>query len=221
MRHLTKHVFATYTFKRDIPVSECWTQTGLHFNRLVQKLRRLHGVPVQYIRTVEAHRDTYPHIHVIWQFRDPITVEDVRYFDRRLYAKWKSLWQLGLSDYQPPRGNTAPILYLIKYISKSTSTHRVLWKKLLRSVPNVQNHSNVASVQQTSANIVESDNLSPIIADDKIKFSTTLLFCKQYKIRQLSWSRKFVFPALPKGGRGGTPEIMSLDDFDGKAKRTS
>lgn len=209
-RHLTNHVFATFTFKRDIPVSQCWEQTSLHFNRYIQRLRRLHNSPVQYLRTVEAHGDTYPHLHAILQFRNPITVENTRYFDRILYAKWKQLWTGGISDYQPPLSTKRhSILYIVKYISKDTPTYRTLWRKLLQNVNSVVTTENSSETKQNTESTTSAKPAQNTIEDSEAyintKPSTTLLFCKKYKIKQLTWSRDFTFPmlqapaAVPKG----------------------
>lgn len=166
-------------------MGETWSKLGINFNRFIQKYRRLHKLPIQYIRTVEAHADTYPHIHIILQFPDArISVDNARYFDSVLYRKWKQLWTFGLSDYQPPRNTRQPILYLIKYISKETHTYKTLWKKML---------------PPADATVIK-DGHGPIHAPTVQDTTTnkTLELCKTYKVKQLSWSRGFVFPSLAR-----------------------
>ena len=169
----------------------CWTTASKDFNRFIQKIRRLHNSKVQFIRAVEAHQDSYPHIHCILQFSTPLTVNHGRYFDTALYAKWKQLWTFGLSDFQQPKSKQAPILYLIKYISKSGSSYRTLWRKMFLS--------EYASDQQQS--IVKTSTTS---SEDETKFSTTIKLCKFYKIKQLSWSRKFAYPLFSRDSKGQT-----------------
>ena len=160
----------------------CWESISKDFNRYVQKIRRLHNSPIQYLRCVEAHADGYPHLHCILQFPSVQTVNHGQYFDKLLHSKWKQLWSFGLSDFKVFRSKQSPILYMMKYISKSTNTHKTLWKKLL--------------IAQTSTPQVvhdvptETKDASP----DQIKYALTLLKCKEFKIKQLSWSRLFQLP---------------------------
>lgn len=198
LKHLSSHVFATLTFSRDTGLDTAWQIANTTFNRYIQRFRRAHtGNQIQYIRTIEAHMDSYPHFHAILQFESPVTVDNARYFDNVLYRKWKQLWNVGLSDYQPPRAQRQPILYLIKYISKDTPTIKTLWHKILpieESVP-------VTATVDSQPSPVTSAELYSIPKRD-----ITLEYCKKYNIKQLTWSRKFIFPRLPKGGQGGTPE---------------
>lgn len=103
----------------------------MDFNRFCQKFRRLHNTQVQYLRVVEEHKDTYPHIHVILQFPDArLSITNSRYFDRILYKKWKTLWISGHSDYQTmSRGGVGGLRYILKYLVKNT-TRKTLYKKI-------------------------------------------------------------------------------------------
>nr|AGG39820.1 replication-associated protein [Diporeia sp. associated circular virus] len=178
------HVFATLTYTRSSSSDICWQNANNHFNRYIQKLRRLHNSNVQYVRCIEAHEDFYPHFHAVLQFPKVLTVSDARYFDRILYQQWKQLWTSGLSDFQHPRSKQKPILYLIKYISKG-ATLNTLWKKCY-PVPSVPVSS---SLPLSSCSIpvpnISTDALSP-----------TQQLCKKHKIKQLTWSRGFKFPVL-------------------------
>lgn len=188
MLHLTSHVFSTYTYTRDIPADQIWGKVAIDFNRYIQRLRRLHPCSVHYLRTVESHQDYYPHLHAILQFGSPITVKNVRYFDNDLYAKWKSLWPCGISDYQPPLNTRKlPILYIIKYISKSHTT-KTIWKKLyadISCIASEKSHSQT-TMKPTVSNAEQSSLLN----------NPTSFFCKKYKIKQCTWSRGFKFPKM-------------------------
>lgn len=186
LKSLTSHVFATLTFTRDISLDSAWEQTNTNFNRYIQKFRRQSaGNEIQYIRTVEAHLDSYPHIHTILQFHSPISVDNARYFDPTLYRKWKQLWTFGISDYQPPRSSRLPILYLIKYISKGNTT-KTIWKKMF-----------------ANATATADSKPSPAPSVKVVTTTPTQEFCKKYNIKQCTWSRKFTFPVL--NGVGGVP----------------
>ena len=182
-RHFTPFVFATYTYTRDISVDSCWQRAGNDFNRYVQRLRRLHSLPIQYIRAIELHKDgNYPHIHAILRFPRILTITRARYFDKLLYGKWKQLWTSGLSDYQPPLSKRSPILYLIKYISKETSTYRTLWKHYYTqyNATSVKEKPTSSSIDSPKTESTSTPTVSPVI-----------LYCKKYKVKQLSWSRNF------------------------------
>lgn len=167
---------------------QCWKSVSKDFNRFIQRVRRLHNSQVQYIRCIEAHQDCYPHLHAILQFSTPQTVLNRRYFDRTLYLKWKQLWSSGLSDFQPPKSKQQPLFYLMKYISKSTNAHKTLWRKLI-----VQTSTQTA----TNAPTKQEDANEP--SADSVKFAVTLLKCKEFKLRQLSWSRGFKYPKYEFG----------------------
>ncbi len=173
-----------------------WANTSKDFNRFIQKLRRLHNSPIQFIRAIESHEDDYPHIHCITQHPQILSIRHGRYFDSLLYAKWKQLWTRGLSDAQPPKSKQAPILYLIKYISKSGNSYKTLWKKMFPAydsalvTPPIQPKS---TVSQSSSS-----------ANDLTKFKQTIALCSQYKVKQLSWSRKFQYPQFGRDSDGNT-----------------
>lgn len=164
-------------------MEDSWRTASKDFNRYVQRLRRLHtGNSVQYLRTIEAHSDSYPHWHTILQFQSPISVSNVRYFDNVLYRKWKQLWTLGLSDYQPPLSGRNPVIYVIKYITKNSHTHKTIWKKLL---------VNVTATKDGLGSL-------PVLDVQETITPAWLEYLKKYRIKQCTWSRDFVFPAYPK-----------------------
>lgn len=189
-----------------------WKQVSKDFNRFIQRFRRLHNVQVQYIRTIEAHNDSYPHLHAVLQLPASLTITNARYFDRELFKKWKQLWTSGLSDYRPPNPKQqSPVLYIVKYISKSSSSYRTVWKKLLRNVSPVASSSSTSNEKPKSVELANSQACE--ITSDSVKFATTLLFCKQHKLRPVTWSRGFIFPAIPKRGLGKPPQCLISAEF--------
>lgn len=181
------HVFATFTYRRDYGLSQSWKSVSSDFNRCLQRIRRLHGCPVQYIRTVEAHADLYPHLHAILQFPQVLRVTNGKYFDQELYKQWRGAWTRGHSDYQCPYSRTKyPILYILKYITKSNAT-KTLWRKMrpLGSVNPVKN-TNSSTPDTESADVVSS-------CPDPSSY-----FCSQFKIKQCTWSRGFQFPKIDR-----------------------
>ncbi len=111
-----------------------WRQISRDFNRFLQNYRRLHNQKVQYLRVIEKHKDGYPHVHAILQFPNAvISIRNTKYFERKLYNKWKALWIHGHSDYQRPRKDRIGTLtYILKYLIKNT-TKKTIWKKILKN----------------------------------------------------------------------------------------
>lgn len=185
MEHVSQHVFATFTYKREHDLVGCWKRVTKDYNRFITNYRRLHRDGVEYIRSIEAHRDGYPHIHAVLQHKSGILVSNGRYFERNLYQKWKQLWSSGLSDFQAPRaGSLYPTLYIVKYISKH-STLKTLWQKFYTEKTSI-----VTSVLNADQNTPPSSTPQTVVhpMDD------TLFFCKQFKIKQCTWSRAYKFP---------------------------
>ncbi len=122
-----KTIFSTYTYSRDRLVDACWQRANDDFNRYIQRLRRLHTNEVQYLRTIEAHNDGYPHFHAVLRFPTVLTITNGRYVDKALYKRWKHIWVRGLSDHQVPRSRQSPIAYIIKYTTKNSGVN--IWKR--------------------------------------------------------------------------------------------
>lgn len=191
---LKSHSFVTLTYDRSRSIPAITGQLGKDFNRYIQRIRRLHNSRVQYIRTIELHKDNYPHIHIILQFNPPLSVTNARFYDRALYAKWKSLWTLGLSDYQPARSGRLPIFYIIKYIIKGSSTYLTLWRKLYApTVVSSSEPSKTCSNISPSAIPSMTTKLPHFPSPSEIALTK---YCKDHKLKQLSWSRNFIFPNL-------------------------
>lgn len=151
-----RHIFATLTYSRDKSVQQRWYTVSKDFNRYCQSLRRLHPDGFEYLRVVERHKDDYPHIHAIIQFPNAsIRVENSRYFTKSLYAKWKSTWTHGHSDYQKPKhSGHGTLMYIMKYLIKNT-TAKTIWKKcfdqrILKSVPTVEDATTPISSKPSS-----------------------------------------------------------------------
>ncbi len=173
-----KTVFFTSTYSRDRPLDSCWKSSNTHFNRYIQKLRRLHKDSVQYLRTLEMHADGYPHFHAVLRFPTVLTITNGRYFDRPTYKEWKSAWTHGHSDAQPPRTKQSPLAYIIKYTTKESGTK--IWKRYYRNL-NVQ--SAMSEPTEFSAKIRVIPSVTPV--------TPLFMKCKEYKIKQCTWSRKF------------------------------
>ncbi len=166
-------MFSTFTYNRSLLLNDAWTRSSKDFNRVIQKFRRLHNADIQYLRVLEAHKDGYPHIHCILQFPDArLRINNSRFFDRRLYSRWKSLWTHGHSDYQRPRKRSAnAVLYVLKYLLKNT-TRKTILKKI---------HPPYSS------------DFKPTLAEQARVRPMTNLPIKKYGVKLATWSRGFDF----------------------------
>lgn len=203
-REFSHYVFVTLTFDSSADTFHNWSRVSGRFNRYIQKLRRLHNSQVQYVRTIESHAQGNPHIHCILIFPDILSIDNGKYFDKRLYAQWKLLWDSGFSDYSPTlsNGQTFPLSYLLKYTIKDTQTLKTFWKNyysclniksnvtsvgLLDQEPNA---SDISQPTESSASSVEESTPAPQYTPTA-KELRSLLFCKLFRVKQLSWSRNF------------------------------
>jgi len=173
-----KTVFLTTTYSRTRLLDSCWKGANSNFNRYIQKLRRLHQNPIQYLRTIEMHADGYPHFHAILRFPTVLTITNGRYFDKALYAKWKSTWPYGLSDSQPPFCKQSPLAYIIKYTTKNSG--RKIWLRFYQ-------HSSANSVIPLPPHSSTTKKVT-FSAEPVTRLSQN---CAKYKIKQCTWSRKF------------------------------
>ncbi len=175
-----KTIFSTYTYARSRLLGDCWRTANNDFNRYIQRLRRLHANDVQYLRTIEAYNDGYPHFHAILRFKTVLTITNGRYVDKTLYQRWKHLWVCGLSDHQVPRSKQSPIAYIIKYATKNSGVN--IWRHYYANIAKDQLKHEIAPATATISTI-------PSTA---ISVPTELeLVCIKHKIKQTTWSRKF------------------------------
>lgn len=187
----TRHIFATLTYTRDDSLNERWERVSKDFNRYIQRIRRYHNCNIEYLRVLEKHKDGYPHIHCILQFPDArIRVENSRYFDKTLYARWKGLWLHGHSDYQRPKRNgIGAISYVLKYLIKN-QTSRTIWKKVL-----TESHPS----GNTSSSVTDAtDDTTP--TNSRISCITKLPV-SLYGQKLATWSRNFDFAPLSMARR--------------------
>ncbi len=208
MDTFARHVFGTLTYKRLYGEGSSYVprdhEDGLlrlngfsrnvskDFNRFVQRFRRLNQKHIGYFRSIELHKDGYPHIHVLFQFDSAcLSVYHNRFFDSILYHRWKRCWQHGLSDFQPPRKHGVhQLTYIMKYISKN-ATSKTVWKKLYpQSVSSVTNIQDVSSCPTPSSTITPSQ----VKTTSKSTIpSVYLVLNSTNRLKLLSWSRNFDF----------------------------
>lgn len=199
-RVLTQHVFVTLTYRREGTEIDSWKSVSKDFNRFIQRWRRFQ-TGIHYLRTVEAHQDLYCHIHCLAQLKHGVFVTDSRWFDDKLYQKWRGLWTLGHSDFQAPKTDRRnSLLYIVKYISK-THTLKTLWKHIFAHTTAVSNQTPTIQQCKNTSNHTTAQNATMTdlqSAQFQLINNPTLFFCKQFKVKQCTWSRGFKFPTYER-----------------------
>ena len=180
--------FVTLTYARSSSIRDAWLNINGHCNRYLQRCRRKLG-NCEYLRAYEQHKDGYPHAHLFLIFRDTKNIRDRgKFLQDRYYRTLKSEWTHGLSDAQSPKyQNHGVIGYILKYMSKSTSS-TTLWSKILGNY----------AIQEPKVNDLGYP-LKPPPGENvwkyvMIKDSEDLLQCtwSWKRIKLLMWSRGFV-----------------------------
>ena len=81
---------------------------GPEVTRFVKRVRKNTGVPLRYLFVVEAHKDGFPHFHLLLHEQDGPALKSV--LDRA--------WRVGFSQFRLVKGEGAAY-YACKYLSKS------------------------------------------------------------------------------------------------------
>jgi|GEM_PF-3317966 len=121
--HKTNLAYITMTLDRKVTLVEAWRLIGVYFNRFMSAISKKYG-KVCAIRVWEAHKDRYPHIHVILVFEE---YEFTAVWHRgkkktcwriQEYRDIKKYWKYGWSDVRAIDSFHGGVKYLSKYISK-------------------------------------------------------------------------------------------------------
>ncbi len=121
-RHKTRVLFTSLTYRRDDPLTVVWRKVGEDFNRWLTGLKRRYG-KILIIRTFEAQRDGYVHIHTVLYFQE-------YEFETFFYnGKWRITerddvvhnWGWGFCDVLALYSLKAGLGYVTKYITKIQS----------------------------------------------------------------------------------------------------
>ncbi len=118
-RQKTKALFITLTYRRDGRIDTAWEDVGVDYNRWISALRRKYG-KIHVLRSWEAQRDGYPHIHCVLYFED---VEFETFFYKgiwRVDAKkiLSKNWHWGFTDMFALSDLGAGVGYVVKYLTK-------------------------------------------------------------------------------------------------------
>lgn len=184
-----RHIFVTLTYARNSTSAETWQHVSKDFNRFLQKFRRSTRANVGYLRTLEAHKDGYPHIHAIIQFPDArVRIKGDRYFSDDVFRQFKSTWPHGHSDFQVPFSKReGQIYYIMKYIQKN-STSKTVWKKLYGA--NNVTESTTPPIDSSVGALTNTSDVATKPISKSITVRNPTHFNKQ---KLCSWSRNFDF----------------------------
>ena len=141
MESLLNDLFATLTFERTNTRGATLRKLRANLGKFTKQIRKNFG-DIEYLRSIEEHKDNFPHIHLHIIFRDfSYSPRNRKYLPDTMFKTLKSTWTLGHSDYQPPRGKGYGVVrYTLKYINKTSSSNR-LWSQLLQNAHLVNNTS--------------------------------------------------------------------------------
>jgi hypothetical protein len=99
-----------------------WHNINSDANRYIQSIQR--ALPIQkinFVKSIEKHKDSYPHAHIILHFSTPIRTRSKRYIDSNLFRLLEHTWKHGHAKAEVLKNSNVPqyaIQYIIKYVSK-------------------------------------------------------------------------------------------------------
>lgn len=113
----THSLFVTLTYSRDLSLGDAWERVGLDLNRWLSGLKRKFG-KFQFIRSFEAQKDGFPHIHILLIFYGA-EFKVFRYKRKwRINEKSEFEWEWGFVDVEACDSLKDGISYIAKYIGK-------------------------------------------------------------------------------------------------------
>jgi len=132
----TNYLFVTLSYYRyDKTIGECWTQLSKDYNKLCSWLRKRNG-RIAFIKVYSAHKDGYPHLHVILAFDRQWPIK--RHLDRNGKISWRlthyqtkqqeieRLWGKGWVDVKVLTNSRHAINYIVGYITGEHQQNNLL-----------------------------------------------------------------------------------------------
>ena len=138
----TNWLFISYTVDpKKYSKEEAWKIIPSNFNKDITNLRNKYG-KIDYVGTVEAQANGYPHIHALMRFND-ISFEKFYHYKSKTYRlkSWKEInrikacWKMGFVDVQAVYTKKEALAYLGKmfsYLSKDVERTLEKAKKKLK-----------------------------------------------------------------------------------------
>jgi hypothetical protein len=118
-KQISNILLVTLTYRRDRQLYFAWDQCGKDENRFMASMRKRYG-NISIIRSFEAQRDGFPHLHLLLFFQDAE-------FDAFNYqGKWRihdkdeiaERWPWGFVDVEAVSSLHSGISYVVKYLNK-------------------------------------------------------------------------------------------------------
>ena len=193
------HMFITVTLSRKYHIGQAWRKIIKSYVRRVMKtIEKIENNRVlYYIGVLEAHKDGYPHIHLLVVFKKPLKVfrwknsyrfENKRSWDQALGSNEENFIDVfALSNSREIRS------YLLKYLSKSLAEHII------------QNKDDIKT-------LINSSSYESFLENNYFK-DLTLLICKLLSVKPLMISRSL--EDRIKRNRSKQPEVKDDPFFKG------
>jgi len=169
------HMFITVTLARSYPIGLAWRKIIKSYaRRIIKTIERIENNKVlYYIGVLEAHRDGYPHLHMLVIFKKPMKLfkwknmyrfERKREWDKALGSDKSNFIDIfALSNSREIRS------YLLKYLSKSLAEHIIQNKDYIKI-------------------LINSSSYDSFLENNYFK-DLTLLICKLLSVKPVMISR--------------------------------
>jgi hypothetical protein len=118
-KHTSNILLVTLTYCRDRQLHFAWEECGKDDNRFMASMRKKYG-DISIIRSFEAQRDGFPHIHLLLYFHDS-EFEAFHYGSKwriRDKEEIEDRWPWGFVDVQAISSFHSGISYVVKYLNK-------------------------------------------------------------------------------------------------------
>ncbi len=168
-------MFITVTLKRSYPIGVAWRKVIKDYARRVLKTieKVENNKIIYYLGVLEAHRDGYPHLHMLVIFKKPLKVfrwkNIYRFENKRSWDKVLGSDKENFIDVFALRNPSEIRKYLMKYLSKSLAEHII------------QNKDDVKT-------LVNSSSYESFLENNYFK-DLTLLICKLLSVKPIMISR--------------------------------
>jgi len=169
------HMFITVTLARSYPIGQAWKKIIKNYARRVLKtIEKIENNKIIfYIGVLEAHRDGYPHLHMLVIFKKPLKVfkwkNVYRFENKRLWDQALGSNDENFIDVFALRSHREIRSYLLKYLSKSLAENIVMNKVDIKAA-------------------INSSSYESFIKNGYFK-NLTLLICKLLSVKPIMISR--------------------------------
>jgi len=193
------HMFITVTLARSYPIGLAWRKIIKNYaRRIIKTIERIENNKVlYYIGVLEAHRDGYPHIHLLVVFKKPLKVfrwkNSYRFENKRSWDQALGSNEENFIDVFALRNHREIRSYLLKYLSKSLAEHII------------QNKDDIKA-------LINSSSYESFLENNYFK-DLTLLICKLLSVKPLMISRSL--EDRIKRNRSKQPEVKDDPFFKG------